>query len=295
MTLARSWGPHRLLILVDVGGAVWASRTYSLPHINNSAELRNLTIAVDFHLDQVNPEIASIFNKMKTSITHEVINWSPAQVCTWLSKLVDEEKQIDKDFIGSNRIDGRKLFLLSADDLAAMGVKKVGVQETILHAIDNLRDEIHGRNTNEALQNKIVNLACSSRMLYSHLVHKRAWETNKPECDGSFLSDDIRQDQVLLETLSFVSEVVDAVQKLVLIISRPPYKDNKELRSMRSLVLALGIELASTAQRDQFVEKPNEILERSSKVLADYCDRIVQNSNDIIFVEPLRETQPNSV
>lgn len=228
-------------------------------------------------------------------IKPDVVSWSPSKVCDWIANLLGGDAVwIDEDFFRSNRIDGRKLLLLSADDLKAIGAKKVGVQERILEAIDDLRNQLHTTNK-ETLQNKIFNLGCCSRMLYSHLVHKRIWEATRPDHVVSLMEDSSdddnqkikKQDKVLLDTLSFVSVVVEAVQRVVEIISKPTFKDNTELRSMRSLILALGIELASTAQRDQFVEKPNEILERSSKVLADYCDRITQNTKDPILIQAL--------
>lgn len=228
-------------------------------------------------------------------IRPDVVSWSPTKVGEWISRLFEGHAAwIDQDFIRANRIDGRKLLLLSADDLAAIGAKKVGLQERILEAIDELRLTLHGVNKG-TLQKKIFHLACYSRVLYTHLAHRRKSEERQFEEGDELSSDEVfdddnhtkEQDKVSLETLSFVSVVVESVQKVVEIISKPPFKNNVELRSMRSLILALGIELASTAQRDQFVQKPNEILERSSKVLADYCDRIIQNTKDSSMIEAM--------
>ena len=55
---------------------------------------------------------------------------------------------------------------------------------------------------------------------------------------------------------------------------------------MRKTILKLSIELASTAQRDQFVDKPNEVIENSCITLAELCDRIVQELNDSLAIQP---------
>jgi hypothetical protein len=51
-------------------------------------------------------------------------------------------------------------------------------------------------------------------------------------------------------------------------------------------MLRLCIELASTAQRDQFVDKPNEIIQANCNTLAQVCDRIVQDLHDTLALQP---------
>jgi len=55
---------------------------------------------------------------------------------------------------------------------------------------------------------------------------------------------------------------------------------------VRKTILRLSIELASTAQRDQFVEKPNDVIKKSCITLAELCDRIVQELNDSLAIQP---------
>ncbi len=55
---------------------------------------------------------------------------------------------------------------------------------------------------------------------------------------------------------------------------------------MRKTILRLSIELASTAQRDQFVEKPNDVIKKSCITLAELCDRVVQELNDSLAIQP---------
>lgn len=55
---------------------------------------------------------------------------------------------------------------------------------------------------------------------------------------------------------------------------------------MRKQILKLSIELASTAQRDQFVDKPNDIIKTNLQTLADLCDKVVRELNDPLAIHP---------
>lgn len=51
-------------------------------------------------------------------------------------------------------------------------------------------------------------------------------------------------------------------------------------------MLRVAVELASTAQRDLFVEKPNDLLKEASKLLSDCCELAVQAIDDPDFIQP---------
>ena len=55
---------------------------------------------------------------------------------------------------------------------------------------------------------------------------------------------------------------------------------------MRKKILRISIELASTSQRDQFVDKPNDVIKNSCLNLAELCDRIVQELSDSLAIQP---------
>lgn len=68
--------------------------------------------------------------------------------------------------------------------------------------------------------------------------------------------------------------------------NRYPFESQEQYIPIRKTILKLSIELASTAQRDQFVEKPNDVIESSCINLAELCDRIVQELNDSLAIQP---------
>lgn len=67
--------------------------------------------------------------------------------------------------------------------------------------------------------------------------------------------------------------------------NRYPFEGQDQYVPIRKTVLRLSIELASTAQRDQFVENPNEVIQTSCLTLAEICDRIVQEINDSLAIQ----------
>lgn len=225
----------------------------------------------------------------------DVVNWTPLKVRDWLIGLSDDVSWLKQDVIISAKIGGKELLMLSPMDLEMFGAVKVGLQELILEAIENLR--FYNFNmTKETLQTAILRLACQSRGLHRQLVHIRAAqsETKPYNSKNIMLSSEFRDEsmkqkkqRVSLDTLANVSNIVTTVKNITGLLSSSPFSEHGEYRSMKSLLLALSIELTSTAQRDQFVERPNDIIEKSSKALADYCDRIVHGTKDILLIQPL--------
>lgn len=220
-----------------------------------------------------------------------ISTWKPSDVYEWMTGLCQGQNEwINKDFIETNNIDGRRLLLLSADDLIAIGAKKVDFQEKILEAIQGLRDQLND-SVRDTLQHRLDSLACASRMLHNHLARKQVYPEMDYDHDTEFneqLNLRTKQDQVTLDTLSYVSAVIESVMRVVDVTSAPPFKDDAEIRSfLRSPILAIGIELASTAQRGQFVEEPNEFLMNRAKALARHCDIIIQNIKDPLLIQAL--------
>lgn len=225
----------------------------------------------------------------------DVNSWRPYQVKDWLSGLCDDSTWMKADYILNNNVNGRQLLISTADDLYNLGATTVNLQEHILEAIERLRfynNNIH----KETLQDAIMRLASQSRSLQMQLVANRTRNENSPPnpkvitlsrdfVDNGGNSDKQRVD---LDTLSSVSAIVKTVKEVTEMLNRMPFSDKDEYRSMRSLILALSIELTSTAQRDQFVDRPNDILEKSSKALADYCDRNIYVTIDTLTIEPFQ-------
>lgn len=221
-------------------------------------------------------------------------NWTPVDVKKWLSGLRDDASWINDDYIFINNVGGRKLLLATAQDLSNLGATKVDLQEHILEALESLR-YYNSNVTKETLQVSILRLACQSRSLHRQLVAERASAEihHPPDLKTVTLSNDFTENakgkqRVSLDTLALVSAIVKTVRQITDILNFASFSKHGDYRSMKSLLLALSIELTSTAQRDQFVERPNDIIEKSSKALSDYCDRIVHGTKDALLIQPFQ-------
>lgn len=222
-------------------------------------------------------------------------NWTPFKVRDWLKGVCDETNWLRSDILVKGNIGGEELIMMTSQDLENLGATKVNLQEHILEAIENLR-HYDSCLTRETLQTSILKLACQSRSLQRQLVHERSVIDHdkvsgtrdiilSPEFENNALPE---KQRVSLDTLTSVSAIVAIVSYITDVLNCLPFSKYDDYRSMKSLLLALSIELTSTAQRDQFVEQPNDIIEKSSKVLADYCDKIVQGTRDPLLIQPFQ-------
>ncbi|XP_053210359.1 probable LIM domain-containing serine/threonine-protein kinase DDB_G0286997 isoform X2 [Panonychus citri] len=203
-----------------------------------------------------------------------VAEWSPQNVVNWLQGLEDSILPYVAFFLNNN-INGCRLLLLSCDDLENLNVTKVGHQEIILEAVEHLK-HLHYNFCSETLQMLALRLGCKSRSLYNLLKQE------KPDDSGFSKS----SDRVTTKTLSGVCDILTSVKLFVSWIDRYPFGGHEEYISMRRRICKLSIELASTAQRDQFVEKPNEVIKENCCTFAEMCDRIVQELNDPLAIQP---------
>lgn len=225
----------------------------------------------------------------------DVSNWTPNKVHSWLTGLCDDDTWLSENGIIDNRICGRELLLMTSSDLEKSGVKKVYLQECLMSSIEKLK-AYNFNMSNETLQKLVLRLGCLARSLHKQLALEReSSKISQPNNNNSknvvllsgFKENSIESNQrVSLDTLVSISNLVTTVKHITDAMSHSCFSKHNDLRSMRSLILALSIELTSTAQRDQFVEKPNDIIERSAKALADYCDRLVQGVTDPLLIQP---------
>lgn len=237
----------------------------------------------------------------------DVASWSPKTVREWLSGLLDDSSWLKplEDF-EANKLNGRRLLLMSPRDLDQIGANKVDIQERVFEAIESLgaySDDI----CRTTLQTSILLLATRARSLHQQLVaDRKVYEQNGSSNTRITLTPDFKdqskgeKQRVCLDTLAQVSALVKTVRDITSILRSEPFSKHEIYRSMRSLLLALSIEITSTAQRDQFVDQPNDIIKDKADALAGYCSRIVEKSKDLLLVEPFRletvriEKNPNS-
>lgn len=219
----------------------------------------------------------------------DVAKWTTFKVRDWLSGICDDPNWLKAENLFKNKIDGKELLMMVPEDLEKLGATKVNQQGLIMEAIERLI--FYNFNlTRETLQTSILRLGCQSRGLQRQLISERDKVT---QAKNGALSTDIKdviptptKQRVSLDTLASVSNIVNTVQNTMEFLNAPAFSRHDDYRSMKSLILALSIELTSTAQRDQFVEKPNDTIEKSSKALADYCDRIVHGTKDHLLIQP---------
>ncbi|KAI1286798.1 Connector enhancer of kinase suppressor of ras 2 [Halotydeus destructor] len=204
-----------------------------------------------------------------------VAEWSPENVADWLKGLDDSILPYVQFFLNNN-VNGCKLVLLTSDDLEKLNVHKIGHQELILEGVDLLR-HLHYNSASETLQTQALRLGCKARSLFNQLKHD---ELDSSEIKGK------HQDRVSTSTLSSVSDILVSVKSFVSWLDRYPFCTQDQYLPVRKAVLRYSIELASTAQRDQFVDKPNQVIKVSCLSLADLCDRIVQDLHDSLAIQP---------
>ncbi|XP_023228565.1 connector enhancer of kinase suppressor of ras 2-like [Centruroides sculpturatus] len=202
-----------------------------------------------------------------------VAEWSPRHVAEWLRGL-DDVVQPYVQFFLNNNINGCHLLTLVSDDLTHLNVIKIGHQETILEAVELLR-QLHYNLTSENLQSLALKLGCKARSLCNSLKHL-----------NSILAEKTKQELLSTETLSAVSDILGFVKILISWLDRYPFEGQDQYKAVRKSILRYSIELASTAQRDQFAEKPTEIIQNSCYNIAEQCDTIVQKFNDSLIIQP---------
>ncbi|RWS28732.1 uncharacterized protein B4U80_06826 [Leptotrombidium deliense] len=198
-----------------------------------------------------------------------VAEWSPDNVNDWLKGLDDCILPYVHFFINNN-INGCRLLLLSSDDLEKLNVKKIGHQEIILDGVDLLK-QLHYNFTSETLQSLALRLGCKSRSLYNQLKQDQL---------------NTSSDRISAKTLSAVCDILTSVKAFISWIDTYPFEGQDQYAAVRKSLLKISIELAWTSQRDQFVEKPNDVIMKDSVTLADLCDKILQDLMDPLAIQP---------
>lgn len=128
--------------------------------------------------------------------------------------------------------------------------------------------------------------------------------------DANSQASTVKRNKVSTKTLFDVCDILSAAKTFISWIDRYPFDGQEIYIPIRKTILKLSIELgkfyscfflliflvlrlliflcisASTAQRDQFVDRPNEIILTNCLTFANLCDRIVQNLHDSLAIQP---------
>lgn len=238
----------------------------------------------------------------------DVHGWTPDHVVSWIRGLHSSLRTKPLDQFIRGRIKGNRLLLLTAQDLVELIPKiKVEALQTILGGIGQLR-YLNFNSNLETLQSLTLNLACQARYLHNQLIQAElsprllpvSTTTATPmtgnsksrfdfaKVDSNMQINQSTKQRVSLETLDNVSLIVDQILYVVNWLNSTGLTSNepKFNKDFKSIVLRVAVEFTSTAQRDQFVEQPNDVIKKTSKFLADYCEWVVLAIDDPDFIQP---------
>lgn len=216
-------------------------------------------------------------------------------------------------------MNGCRLLLLTSDDLDKLYIKKIGHQEIILDSVDLLK-HLHYNSTSENLQTLALKLGCKSRSLYNHLrkepicgkcenciINLQSPQSNFDNENEenelySNLFQPYKKSNVVIRksitsgskrmcrkistfTLTSVCDILNSVKRFITWIDRYSFEVQDYYSKIRQTILRISIELASTAQRDHFVENPKELIKNNCLKFAEICERIVQELNDSLCIQ----------
>ncbi|XP_003746328.1 CNK3/IPCEF1 fusion protein-like [Galendromus occidentalis] len=200
-----------------------------------------------------------------------IAEWTPEHVVEWARGVDNLVYPYIHCFL-KHRIDGHRLLTLTCEDLARIGITKIGHQETILESVANLR-HLHYNLVTENLQSLALRVGCHARSLHIQIQILTRQSDPQPK-------------NISNEILAAACELISAVKQFIFWIDRPPFKGQDQYLKTRKTVLQLALELASTAQRDHFVANPLELIKQKCLCLAEISDFVVQEYADSLIIQP---------
>ncbi|XP_050502012.1 uncharacterized protein LOC114337798 isoform X1 [Diabrotica virgifera virgifera] len=196
-----------------------------------------------------------------------VKDWSVDQVTDWLKGLDSVILQYNSSFL-NNGVTGHQLLNLRADDLEHLGVKMLGHQEIILEAVEHLRN-FHFELDKENLQTLALRLSCAANSLYKELL---LIDDNCTELHTQVMSD--------------VHNIITTIKPLAYWLDRSPFAGDKDYIDNKTNLLQLGFEMATSAHRGIFSEKPVCTIRKNCEKLAKIADHIIQEIVDPMILQP---------
>lgn len=241
----------------------------------------------------------------------DVGSWSAEHVASWLFALHPRLEKSPFEPLLENKITGTKLMLMSPTDLRNL-VPDIPEEalERILTGVKILR-QLDNNNCPETLQSLTLKLSCQAKYLHNQLLEAETSPKTLPvselpltpmtgkgktnrfnfaEIDSNIQLNQTTKQRVSLETLDNVSKTVDYIIQVVNWLSSHQFATDEPKFNIdfRNILLRVAVELTSTAQRDQFVEQPNDLIKKTSRFLSEYCEWIVLAINDPDFIQPCR-------
>ncbi|XP_055916642.1 uncharacterized protein LOC129949295 [Eupeodes corollae] len=195
-----------------------------------------------------------------------VAEWTPDQVTDWLKGLDDSMYNYVYSFT-NNEVGGQQLLNIRPYELEQLGMVSIGHQEIVLEAVENLRN-FHYNLDKENLQFLALHMATAARNLYRQLA---------THCDNSKIETQILND---------ITRTIATIKPIISWLDRAPFHGHLQFNEIRKNMLKLGLEMATSAQRDRFVENPAEQIKTTAETLAKLGDYIIQDITDPMLLQP---------
>ncbi|XP_017469109.1 PREDICTED: uncharacterized protein LOC108361064 [Rhagoletis zephyria] len=195
-----------------------------------------------------------------------VVEWTPDQVTDWLKGLDESMEHYISSFT-NNEVGGRQLLNIRPYELEQLGMYSIGHQEIVLEAVENLRNFYYNLDK-ENLQFMALHVATAAHSLHRQLV--------------------IHSDTSKIETqiLSDITRTIGTIKPLIGWLERAPFQGQKQFTEICRNLLRLGLEMATMAQRDRFVERPVDQIRGTAEKLERLANYIIQDISDPMLLQP---------
>uniref|UniRef100_A0A1L8DXV9 Putative membrane-associated guanylate kinase-interacting protein/connector enhancer of ksr n=1 Tax=Nyssomyia neivai TaxID=330878 RepID=A0A1L8DXV9_9DIPT len=195
-----------------------------------------------------------------------VAEWSSDQVVDWLKGLDNSMYHYVNSFT-NNEVGGQELLSIRPYILEQLGMYSISHQEIVLEAVKLLRN-FHFNLDKENLQYLALQLATQSWSLHKQLTYCK--------------------DKNVIETniLKEVTSTVATIKPLIGWLDRPPFKGQRQFNEIRTQMLRLALEMATSAHRDRFADEPVNQIQTNAEKLAKLGDYIIQDITDPMLLQP---------
>ncbi|XP_017077943.1 uncharacterized protein LOC108112528 [Drosophila eugracilis] len=196
-----------------------------------------------------------------------IAEWTPDQVTDWIKGLDESMKEYLYDF-SKQEIDGVALLNIRPYELENLGMLRIGHQEIVLEAVENLRN-FHYHLKNDNLQFMALHVATAAGNLHRELAKNHAEST---KIDTRILHD--------------ITRTIATLKPLVGSLERTPFRKQEMYREYCGNVLKCGLELATIAHRDRFSLQPVPAIRLSAERLENLANFVIQDISDPMVLQP---------
>ncbi|XP_016999437.2 CNK3/IPCEF1 fusion protein [Drosophila takahashii] len=196
-----------------------------------------------------------------------IAEWTPDQVTDWIRGLDESMKGYLYEF-SKQEIGGRALLNIRPYELENLGMLRIGHQEIVLEAVENLRN-FHYHLKNDNLQFMALHVATAAGNLHRELARNHAEST---KIDTRILHD--------------ITRTIATLKPLVGSLERTPFRKQEMYREYCGNVLKCGLELATIAHRDRFALQPVPAIRQSAERLENLANFVIQDISDPMVLQP---------